>query len=122
MNRTRVVAIALGLAAAAYFSQGGSGPSLTGVAGKAETFQRARATAQADAYETLAVRIEAGEFKDGSALGRATEQAIASASDGLLADLQASAKETLPEGDITAPATAAAWYREVAKGYRRVSK
>ena len=120
MNRARIVAIALALAAAAHFSQGGSGPSLSGVAGIAESFQRSRATAQAEVYESLAARIEAGEFKDGSALGRETEKLVVAAGEGHLGPLQASAKESLPEGDITDPAAVAAWYRAVAKGYGRV--
>lgn len=120
MNRARIVAIALALAAAAHFSQGGGGPSLSGVSGIAESFQRSRAAAQADVYESLAARIEAGEFRNGSALGTETERLVAAAGDGHLEDLQASAKESLPEGDIDDPAAVAAWYRAVAKGYGRV--
>lgn len=123
MNRSRIVAIFVGLAVAGYFFDGkSSGPSIGGVAGIAEDFQRSRATAQADVYELLAVRIEAGEFKDGSAIGRETEKLIASSSDGLLSALQSSAAESLPEGEITDAAAVAAWYRAVSKGYRRATK
>jgi hypothetical protein len=120
VNRFQVVAAALAIAAVVHFSGSGSGPSLSGVAGIAESFQRSRAAAQADTYESLAVRIDAGEFKDGSALGRETESLVAAAGEGHLGDLQASAKESLPEGGITDAAAVAAWYRAVAKGYRRV--
>jgi hypothetical protein len=122
VSRFHVVFAAVAIAVAAHFSGTSSGPSLTGVAGIAESFQRARAAAQADVYESLAVRIEAGEFKDGSALGRETEQLIAVASEGLLAGLQESAKASLPEGDIEDKNAVAAWYRAVAKGFRRVGQ
>lgn len=121
MNRFQVIAAAVAVAVAAHF-MGDSGPSLPGVAGLAEQFQRSRAAAQSEVYESLAVRIEAGEFKDGSALGRETEKLIAVASEGHLGPLQESAKESLPEGDITDPAAVAAWYRAVAKGYGRVNE
>lgn len=123
MNRSRIVAVCVGLAVAGYFFQSKSpGPSIGGVAGIAEDFQRSRATAQADVYELLAIRIEAGEFKEGSALGRETEKLIASSSDGLLSALQSSAAESLPESEITDAAAVASWYRAVSKGYRRAGR
>lgn len=122
MNRSRIVVICLALAAFGHFQSKSSGPSLTGVAGIAESLQRSRASAQADVYESIAVRIEAGEFKDGSALGRETEKLIAASSDGLLDGLQESAAASLPEGDIENKDAVAAWYRAVASGFRRVGQ
>jgi len=98
-----------------------SGSSLSGVAAIAEQSQRERAERQAEVYEMLADRVEAGELTNATDLGKETESAIAASSIGIGESLQSSASEILPSGDIENRKAVSAWYRAVAAGFRRVA-
>ena len=105
-----------------YQSRDGGSVSPSTTSTIAESVHRNRAERQAVVYRDAIQKVESGEFKDGSALGKYIVSGVSSIEADVTGPLSENAAKVMPAGEITEPAVVRLWLESAAIGFDRVAK
>ena len=105
-----------------YQSRDGGSVSPSTTSAIAESVHRNRAERQAVVYRDAVAKVESGEFKDGSSLGKFIVSGVASIEADVTSPLSEDAAKVMPAGEITEPAVVRLWLESAAIGFDRVAK
>lgn len=105
-----------------YQNRDGGSVSPSATSSIAESVHRNRAERQAAVYRDAIAKVESGEFKDGSALGKYIVSGVAAVETDVANPLSEDGAKVMPAGEITEPAVVRLWLESAAIGFDRVAK